>query len=174
MDAASKGAEALSLTTDERSLPGASFASYTRTAWLALLLIVLTVVAYLPALKNGYIWDDDSHLTQNPCVVGPLGLKDIWTSRAARICPLVQTTFWAEHKLWGLAPFPYHLVNILVHGAAAAVLWAVLPELARSRCVAGCGALGPAPDPGRNRRLDHRTKKHTVMSHKYFGDSLFH
>src|SRR5580704_11735134 len=87
--------------------------------WLwALLLIALVFAAYARVFNAGFIWDDDSHLTQNPCVVGPLGLKDIWTSRAARICPLVQTTFWAEHKLWGLAPFPYHLVNILVHAGA--------------------------------------------------------
>jgi protein O-mannosyl-transferase len=89
----------------------------------------ITVIAYLPAWNGGFIWDDDQHLTQNPCIVGPLGLKDIWTSRAARICPLVQTTFWVEHALWGLNPFLYHIVNVLVHAACAVVLWRVLLNL---------------------------------------------
>ena len=99
-------------------------------SWLfGLLLIAFAVMAYLPATRNAFIWDDDYHLTANPCIIGPLGLKDIWTSAHARICPLVQTTFWVEYHLWGLNPLPYHLVNILMHAAAALVLWRVLLRL---------------------------------------------
>ncbi|HUG12024.1 MAG TPA: tetratricopeptide repeat protein [Opitutaceae bacterium] len=94
--------------------------------WLGLALLGLTVLAYLPALSCGFIWDDDAHLTQNPCIVGPLGFADIWTSAYARICPLVQSTFWLEYRLWGLEPMPYHLVTILMHAAASVVLWRVL------------------------------------------------
>ena len=90
------------------------------------LLVLLTLAAYLPALRGGFIWDDNDHLTENPCVVGPLGLKDIWTTESARICPLVQTTFWLEYRLWGLEPWPYHLVNILLHAASGVVLWRLL------------------------------------------------
>jgi tetratricopeptide (TPR) repeat protein len=98
--------------------------------WLMVVFFVgLMLLVYWPAMRGGYIWDDDEHLTKNPCIVGPLGFKDIWTSRAARICPLVQTTFWVEHKVWGLNPLPYHLVNVLIHAAAAMVLWRVLRRL---------------------------------------------
>jgi hypothetical protein len=65
----------------------------------------------------------------NPCIVGPLGLKEIWTTEAADICPLTLTTFWAEHALWGLNPAPYHLLNVLLHGACALLLWQVLRSL---------------------------------------------
>ncbi|HEY4247084.1 MAG TPA: tetratricopeptide repeat protein [Lacunisphaera sp.] len=94
--------------------------------WLGLALLGLVLLAYYPAISGGFIWDDDAHLTANPCIIGPLGLKDIWTSTLMRICPLVQTTFWLEHRIWGLNPLPYHLVNILMHAAAALVLWQVL------------------------------------------------
>ncbi|HVZ63624.1 MAG TPA: tetratricopeptide repeat protein [Lacunisphaera sp.] len=97
-----------------------------RSFWLGLALVGLVLLAYFPALSGGFIWDDDAHLTANPCVVGPLGLKEIWTSARMRICPLVQTSFWFEYRLWGLAPLPYHLVNILLHAAAAVVLWRLL------------------------------------------------
>jgi hypothetical protein len=56
-------------------------------------------------------------------------LKEIWTTRAADICPLTLTTFWAEHALWGLNPLPYHLLNVLLHGACAVLLWRVLRRL---------------------------------------------
>ncbi len=94
-----------------------------------LLLFILALVAYLPATRCGFIWDDADHVTSNPVIVGPLGLKEIWTTSHARICPLVLTTFWVEHKLWGVNPMPYHVVNILMHAAAALALWRVLLQL---------------------------------------------
>lgn len=93
------------------------------------LLVGVTLLAFWPAQRGGFIWDDNIHLTQNPSIVGPLELKTIWTSKAARICPLVLTTFWVEHALWGLKPFPYHLVNVLMHAACGLVLWRVLRSL---------------------------------------------
>src|SRR3954466_12444959 len=94
-----------------------------------LLLAVLTVLAYLPAIRADYLWDDADYITENPCIVGPLGLREIWTSSHASMCPVVLTTFWAEHRLWGIDPAPYHVVNILMHAAAAVVLWRVLLRL---------------------------------------------
>src|SRR5271167_4183492 len=79
-----------------------------------LVLIVALFVTYQPVWYAGYIWDDDNHLTANPCIVGPLGFKDIWTSSAADIAPLTRSTFWLEHALWGFPPLPYHLVNVLL------------------------------------------------------------
>ena len=83
----------------------------------------------MPVWWAGYIWDDDVVVVTNPVIVGPLGLKEIWTTGAADICPLTLTTFWLEHKLWGLDPLPYHLVNVFMHGACALVLWRVLRAL---------------------------------------------
>jgi len=101
-----------------------------RHDWLWGLILILTVIlAYTPVWKAGFVWDDETILTANPCIVGPLGLKEIWTTSAADICPLTLTTFWAEHALWGLDPLPYHLVNVLLHGFSAVVLWRVLRRL---------------------------------------------
>src|SRR5438552_7880079 len=98
--------------------------------WLsAFLLIALVFVSYARVLNAGFIWDDESHLTQNPCVVGPLGLKDIWTTTRAVYYPLVLTTFWILHKAAGLSPSPYHILNILMHAGSAVLLWRVLREL---------------------------------------------
>jgi tetratricopeptide (TPR) repeat protein len=93
------------------------------------ILILFAIFAYTSIWHAGFIWDDDVILTANPCIVGPLGLKEIWTTNAADICPLTITTFWLEHALWGLAPLPYHLVNIVLHGACAVLLWQVLRSL---------------------------------------------
>jgi tetratricopeptide (TPR) repeat protein len=98
--------------------------------WLwGLLLVLAVILVYQPVWHAGYIWDDEAHVTANPCVIGPLGLKEIWTTGAWRSFPLVITTFWVEHALWGLAPLPYHLVNVFQHAACAVLLWRVLRRL---------------------------------------------
>jgi Tfp pilus assembly protein PilF len=98
--------------------------------WLwGLILVLAVILTYQSVWHAGFIWDDDAVVTSNPCIVGPLGLKEIWTTNAAGICPLTLTTFWVEHALWGLVPLPYHLVNFLMHGACALLLWRVLRGL---------------------------------------------
>jgi len=94
-----------------------------------LILLLAVLLAYLPVRHAGFLWDDDNHITANPCIIGPLGLKEIWTTSAARFFPLTLTTYWLEHALWGLAPLPYHLANVLLHGACALVLWRLLLNL---------------------------------------------
>src|SRR5438034_1106594 len=98
--------------------------------WLwGLFLIALVSIAYTRVFNAGFIWDDESHLTQNPCIIGPLGLKEIWTSARAVYYPLVLTSFWSLHKLVGLSPSPYHILNVLLHAASAVLLWRVLRQL---------------------------------------------
>jgi protein O-mannosyl-transferase len=95
----------------------------------ALFIVAITLLAYKPVWHAGFIWDDDQHLTENPCIVGPLGFKGIWTTSAAIYYPLVLTSFWVQHALWGLNPAPYHVVNILMHAGCAVLLWRVLLAL---------------------------------------------
>ena len=98
--------------------------------WLwGLILILGVILTYSPVWWAGFVWDDEFVVTANPVIIGPLGLKEIWTTSAADICPLTLTTFWFEHALWGLAPLPYHLMNVLLHGACAVLLWRVLRSL---------------------------------------------
>ena len=98
-----------------------------RRSWFwALVLAAFVFIAYSQVFRAGFIWDDESHLTRNPCVVGPLGLKEIWTSTQAVYYPLVLTTFWFLHDVVGLNPLPYHLLNVLLHAASAILLWRLL------------------------------------------------
>ena len=104
--------------------------SFWRRDWFwALLLIAFVFIAYARVFLADFVWDDESHLTRNPCVIGPLGLKEIWTTAQAVYYPLVLTTFWTLHKFVGLNPFPYHFLNVLLHAASAVLLWRTLKLL---------------------------------------------
>ena len=94
----------------------------------------LVVAAYFPAFLAGFVWDDRI-FTGTPLVRDWSGLWRIWFSPAeieneAHYWPLLYTTFWLEHKLWGYAPAGYHVVNVLLHFANTLLLWRLLARLA--------------------------------------------
>ncbi len=102
-----------------------------RPLLVALALLAATLLAYAPALRAGYVWDDDSYLTENAVLTEPGGLARVWLEPRAtpQYYPLVFTTFWLERRLWGLAPLGYHLVNVLLHATSALLLWRLLARL---------------------------------------------
>ena len=97
-------------------------------------LCLLVAVSYFPALSAGFLWDDQV-LTKAAPLHTWSGLEQIWFApRALRqyevhYWPLLHTTFWLEHKLWGLAPLGYHLVNLLLHTGVVLLLWRLLRRL---------------------------------------------
>ncbi|MGO9527396.1 MAG: tetratricopeptide repeat protein [Verrucomicrobiia bacterium] len=97
---------------------------------LAIVLVILAFITYAPALRCGFIWDDNDHFTQNPAMNSLHGLTQIWSSLAvSRYYPLTLTTFWVERRLWGLHPLPYHALNIALQAANAVLLWTLLRRL---------------------------------------------
>ncbi|MGA2138396.1 MAG: hypothetical protein ABSH14_05995 [Verrucomicrobiia bacterium] len=69
---------------------------------LALVLAVVTVVAYLPALHDGFIWDDTQLITDNRMVQARDGLYRIWfTTEASDYYPLTSSFWWLQWRLWG-------------------------------------------------------------------------
>jgi protein O-mannosyl-transferase len=101
-----------------------------RVAWSVLALVLLTGIAYAPALRGVFIWDDADHLTQNPAVAAPNGPSLIWSSLAvSRYYPLTLTTFWLERHAWELSPLPYHAVNIALQAINAVLLYLLLRRL---------------------------------------------
>jgi len=94
-------------------------------------IILVTMLSYIPAMRGGYIWDDDSYITENPTLRTADGLRRIWFEPRAlpQYYPLVHTTFWLEYHLWQVHPLGYHLVNVLLHALNAILLLLLLSHL---------------------------------------------
>jgi tetratricopeptide (TPR) repeat protein len=105
---------------------------FSHRAFLAGLLVALTLVAYAPVLDAGFIWDDDDYVSANPTLPAADGLRRIWLDYGAtpQYYPVVHTSYWLEYRLWGLEPAGYHVVNVLLHALGALLLWRVLVALA--------------------------------------------
>ena len=103
-----------------------------RWEWLLLVALVLSIFfVYQPAWQGGFIWDDDAHVTK-PELRSWQGLYRIWFDVQATLqyYPLLHSAFWIEHKLWGDATLGYHLLNLLLHAAAAVLAALILRRLA--------------------------------------------
>ena len=102
-------------------------------ALAAAALTLLLAAAYLPAFQAGFVWDDRI-FTEARAVREWSGLWRIWFQpreivNEAHYWPLVYSTFWLEHKLWGFAPFGYHAVNVLLHAVNTLLLWRLARRL---------------------------------------------
>lgn len=99
------------------------------TSLLAAILIGLTTcAAYLPALRGGFVWDDEHHVTDLQALRSMEGLRSIWLQPGTTLqyYPLTFTSFWLQHRAWGLHPAGYHAVNIALHILNAWLLLALL------------------------------------------------
>ena len=97
-------------------------------------LVLLAVVVYTPALLLGGFVSDDWIFVTEPLVRRLDGIVSIWLSPAQmrdenHYWPIVYTTFWIEHKLWGFHPAGYHAVNVALHALNSVLVWRLLLRL---------------------------------------------
>jgi hypothetical protein len=95
-----------------------------RTAYLGTgALMALTLLAYLPALANGFVWDDLDHIAGNPRIATLSAAASYFGAPEGRYYrPLIFLSYAMEHRLWGAWPFGAHLVNVVLHLCNAALL----------------------------------------------------
>ena len=116
----------------ERRLGGLQqFGSLSRQDWVAaLILCLLVAVSYFPAILSGFVWDD-TVFTEEAVIREVSGLWKIWfepgeIKNEGHYWPIVYSSFWLEHKLWGLAPMGYHIVNVVLHLVNCFLLWRLM------------------------------------------------
>jgi hypothetical protein len=118
-------------------------------AALALLLFLRTV-AY-----DFVNWDDPMYVTANARILDDSlgGLLRLWDPTAPyrgeflEYFPLRDSLYWLLHALFGVTPWPFHLLNVLLHAAVCASVGPVLVRLGVPREGALVGALLFAAHP---------------------------
>ncbi len=96
------------------------------------LIVVLGMLAYLPALNGQFVWDDNSWTTGIvPLLQDFSGLEKMWLQGTAlqQYYPLTGTSFWIDYHLWGFHTLPYHIENLLLHLTSALLFWTLLKKL---------------------------------------------
>lgn len=111
---------------------------------LLLVVFVIALLPFLPALQAGFVnWDDQANFVNNPHFrgLGATQLRWMWTATLlGHYIPLTWMSLGLNYLLGGLSPFGYHLGNLLLHAATAALFYLV----ARRLLAAAASPGGPA------------------------------
>lgn len=154
--------------------------------WVApLLVVLLTLMAFLPVLLNEFVnWDDYETLLDNPHYRG-LGWTQLsWmftTFYMGHYQPLSWLTFGLDYLLWGMEPLGYHLTNLLIHAVNAALFYFIglrllplglssspVPRDFSLPTAAGFAALLFAVHPLRVESVAWATERRDVLSSLFF------
>jgi Flp pilus assembly protein TadD len=107
------------------------------TEWLhrsvAILVAAVTFLAFLPALENHFVnFDDHDLLLFNRAYRGLYPANLTWmfgTFHMGHYMPLTWASFGLDYVVWGMDPLGYHLTNLLIHAANAALFFLVSTRL---------------------------------------------
>ena len=108
-------------------------------AWLwAGLIVAAGIFIYWPALRGGWLWDDDTEITRNPILGDPAGWWKIWIKPTGPdYFPLKTFLQWCEWHLWRDQVLYYHLVSLGFHLAGALLVWRLLAKIGLRRAYWG-------------------------------------
>ncbi len=138
--------------------PGAAFqhqhfsAAKARPRLIALLLALITLLAYLPVAHDGFLnYDDELYVTENRVVQNGLTWAGIKWAFTHVVCsnwhPLTMMSHMLDCRLYGLNAGGHHMTNVLLHTASAILLFLVLRQMTgflwRSAFVAAVFAIHP-------------------------------
>ncbi len=87
------------------------------------------LLAYLPSLGGGFLYDDGVVVVQNPSIRSLRALGTVLRYDPAR--PLLNLTWAINYALGGLTPWPFHLGNVLIHAINAALVASLFAWMAR-------------------------------------------
>jgi hypothetical protein len=112
----------------EPSPPGAPLRLDAR-GW-QLVAAALAVALYLPSLGYGWAYDDQMEVVRNTFIrsfahVPEMFTTTVWTGSGMETYlyrPFALVTYAVNHSVSGLSPWSYHLVNVLLHAVAAALV----------------------------------------------------
>jgi Tfp pilus assembly protein PilF len=98
---------------------------------LGCVLVILALVSYVPALSGSFVFDDSMYLVDDERVTETSGLGRIWSEVSGpgyrhQYYPLTSSVWWLQWRLWGDNAVGYHVVNVLLHGLCAVLLWRLL------------------------------------------------
>lgn len=121
-----------------RSLPASQKPSRSdgwRTRLIPLLILLVTLAVYAPALWNGFVWDDTALVLRDPFIrswrlipegFGHFLFTDATASDFYR--PMQRLLFTFDYAVFAFAPWGYHLMSIQLQAAAGIALWELLRE----------------------------------------------
>jgi tetratricopeptide (TPR) repeat protein len=98
-------------------------------AYVALFLFLLSFGVFAPSLRNAFVWDDVEYIQKISYGLNVLSINYRTFYRVAdrkgfsHYRPMLFTSFVADHAMWGLSPFGFHLSNIIFYSISTVLFY---------------------------------------------------
>ena len=104
-----------------------------------LLIVAVSLAVYGNTLVNGFVYDDVPQVVQNPWIrelrfIPEIFSTNVWAFQGISTNyyrPLMHISFMLSYYLFGLAPWGFHFVNILLHAGVTVLVYLISFRLFR-------------------------------------------
>jgi tetratricopeptide (TPR) repeat protein len=113
--------------------------------------VACATLPYLNILVNGFVFDDDAQVVQNPYIRSFRYLKEIFTTNIWSFTGMTVSNYYRPmmalgylicYKLFGMQAFGFHLVSLLLHVLVVCLVFVLTERLTGDRvCAFVAGAL---------------------------------
>jgi len=107
--------------------------------WTIGLLAATTLLAFVPALRGGFVYDSRLQILTDPFIHDAANWPAVWSGRVLGMDvldfnrPAMLASLMLDAALWGKSPFGYHLTSVLLHGINVVFVWLLLDRLRDDR-----------------------------------------
>ena len=104
-----------------------------------LILILVSFSVYFNALSGDFVYDDTLQIVTNPWIkdirnIPNLFYTDVWSFGSSGVVisnyyrPLMHAVYTLNYYLFGLNPWGFHLINILLHCGVTVLVFMIIQE----------------------------------------------
>jgi hypothetical protein len=101
---------------------------------LILVIVLVSFAVYLNTLFNGFVHDDIDQIVDNPWIrditkIPTMFTTSVWSFQgynANYYRPMMHVVYLFNYHLFGLNPWGFHLINIMLHAAASVLVYLVI------------------------------------------------
>jgi len=114
-------------------------------------LLACATLPYLGILFNGFVYDDDFQIVQNPYIrsfqhVKKIFTANVWSFEGPAVSnyyrPMMTLGYLLCYKIFGLHPYGFHLVSLLLHALIVCLVFVLAERLTGDRrCAFVAGAI---------------------------------
>ncbi len=110
--------------------------------WIALVPALLVLVAYAPALRYAFLWDDQQLIVQNALLRSTEGVlhalrSDFWLTVGENSSgfwrPIITLSYAVDGRLFDWQPWGFHLMNVLSAAGVASLVTLLAMHLGAGR-----------------------------------------
>jgi len=111
--------------------------------FIASIIILVTLITFTNTLLNGFVYDDISIVQNNSSINALSKIPDLFLqsyfgkdNNAGTYRPLTTLSFALNYAVYGLEPYGYHLVNIIIHSINSLLIYWITRHYSQSKLLA--------------------------------------